>query len=334
MENYILIGCESFWKIEPAMRILRDRIFEIENYGSRVFLDPDFKRIDLFSKKVVAIVLSDQPCGVEQMNLYPNLKTIARIGTGCDNVDIEHAKERGVIVTRISDISAEPVSEYALGLILSLCRNINVTHQGLTHYNQWNRKTGAMLSELSIGIVGLGAIGRALAKKLHLLGAKEIYGWNRTMRESVLKLKKECKVDLVSFENLMSLSDVVVLCLALNKQTKGIISREMISLMKPTAFLVNVARGALVDEEALLEALENKKIAGAALDVFSEEPPTKMKSFQKLAELSMKGCNIILTLHMANRTKNLFEQACIKVAQNVIAVLEGRLEGLDIVNYL
>ena len=123
MRDYILVGCKSFWQIESASDILKGE-FRAMGWERFSYLDPDFK-IRFYDQETTAIVLSDQLCGAEQMDPYPNLKTIARIGTGYDNVGMEHAKKRGIIVTRISDVSAEPVSEYALGLILSLCRNIN-----------------------------------------------------------------------------------------------------------------------------------------------------------------------------------------------------------------
>lgn len=328
MGDYVLIGCESFWKIEKAMEILREKKYNL-------VLAPDFEiREKAARDEIKAIVLSDQPCKKEHMDLFPNLKTIARVGTGYDNVDMGAAKELNILVTRISDVSAEAVSEYALGLILSFSRNIKSSHKFLACQNKWERNPGSMLSELKIGIVGLGAIGRKLAEKLNLLGAEEIFGWNRTFRQSVSEATAKYKVRLMKLRRLMAESDIVVLCLALNAGTRGIISKEMLSLMKPTGFLVNVARGALVDEGALVEALHAKKIAGAALDVFSKEPPLDELFFQKLQKLSPINPNVILTPHMANRTRNLLEDACVRVAENVISVLEGRLEGVDIVNYL
>ena len=324
IKTCVLVTPGNFVKSKAGLAILRGRydILLPENLNV-----PKEER-----QRVVAIVLADQPITSLDMDIFPNLKTIARTGTGYDNVDLKAAGERGIVVTRVSALNAPAVSEYALALIFALARNVVSTHEQLVHEKKWERSQGYMLADLTIGIVGVGTVGRALARKLQALGVKKLLGYDRPEVEEELRKNGEFKIDFPGdLKKLARESDVIVAAVELNDQTRGIISREILFLMKPTAFLVNVARGALVDEEALAEAIEAGRIGGAALDVYSTEPPLDQPFFQKLAKLQGKH-NIILTPHMATTVKNLFEEISAKVAQNVIAVLDGKLEGLEIVN--
>ena len=323
-KSCVLVTPGNFVKSKAGLAILRERY--------DVLLPEDFNVPEEARRRVVAIVLADQPIGGLDMDLFPNLKTIARTGTGYDNVDLKAAGERGIVVTRASALNAPAVSEYALALILALSRNLVGSHEALVYEKKWERNQGYMLADLTIGIVGVGTVGRALARKLQALGVKKLLGYDRPEVEEKLRKNREFKIDFPGdLKSVAKESDVVVVAVELNDETRGIISKEILSLMKPTAFLVNIARGALVDEEALAEAIEAGRISGAALDVYSTEPPLNQKFFERLGALKGKR-NIILTPHMATTVKNLFEEISAKVAQNVIAVLDGKLEGLEIVN--
>jgi len=290
-------------------------------------------------ENITAIVLGDEPCGREVMSFYPNLKTIARFGTGYNNVDVEAAREKSIVVTRVSSASApliaEGVSEYALGLIIALSRNILYSHDLFIYQNKWSeaRITGRLLLELTVGIVGIGAIGAAIARKLHLLGVGKLIGYNRTPRNKVFEVAEECRMKLTNLADVFWRSDVIVLSLALTPETRGIISREILFRLNPQALLVNIARGALVDEAALVERLEKDRIGGVALDVFSSEPPFKEPFFKRLQDIMLRHRNVILTPHEAPLSRAAIEQVSERTALNVIAVLEGRQDdGVEIVS--
>jgi phosphoglycerate dehydrogenase-like enzyme len=131
--------------------------------------------------------------------------------------------------------------------------------------------------------------------------------------------------------DLVSESDAIVLCLALSDETEQVFNREMIGLMKPSALLINVGRGGLVDEEALGDALEREQISGAALDVFAKEPPNETESFRRLRQLAALGGNILLTAHIANLGGKTSEETAALVVKNVRAVLDGNLVDAEVV---
>lgn len=317
----VLVVAPVFSKTVTGMGMLRERY--------EVMIVPEFRACS-YPEIIQAVVLGDQKFGVEEMALFPELKTAARNGTGYDNVDLLAAKDRGVIVTRVSGPSGETVSEYAVGLLLALSRNIASSHDMLARQGQWLKKPGIALSEMNVGIVGLGAIGRALAKKLNAMGVKGLCGWNRTMtRERVCKAIDECYIDFFSnLEMMVGYVDALVLCLALTPETKNILNRDYLSVMKKGALLVNVGRGALVDEEALPEMVESGRLGGVALDVFSVEPSPGFAPFERLRQLVGKA-NVILTPHMAYGTRDVVEKVGKEVADNVIAVLEGHPEKAE-----
>lgn len=329
-KQIILVGAQGFWSVRDLVNreVLHDR-FEM------IYAD-DF-RISLKDwDRVVAIVLADQPCDGMLMGKFPSLRTIARTGTGYDNVDIRAAQERNITVTRVSALNAESVSDFALGLLLALSRNIVQAHTDMVWYSVWERRSGMLLSEMTVGLVGLGAIGCSLAKKLHALGVGRLVGWNRTYRWRVEEVVRQCRLECLTLPQVMSESDAVVVGLALTAETKRFISREMLFRMKPSAFLINISRGAVVDEEALAECVAEGRIGGAALDVFSVEPPVgfpfAQPFVQKLIESAADGgCNVILTPHNAWLTKNTVRNVSLQVARNIQKVLGGQPQEAEIV---
>ena len=184
---------------------------------------------------------------------------------------------------------------------------------------------------MTIGIVGVGAIGRLLAKNLHSLGAGRIIGWNRSRRPEVLELVSQCSLELVELPVLMSESDAVVVSVMLVQETANLINKRLLSLMKPDAFLVNTSRGAVIDEEALAELVIAGKIGGAALDVFSIEPPIDQPFMRKLVEYVRNGGNVIFSPHSASLTKSSEQESVLLAARNIVNVLDGNLEGVEIV---
>ena len=330
-KSIILVGANGFWSLKELVNatLFHDR-FELVYFK-------DFKIEQGKNHLVVAVVVADQPFGPDIMDKFPNLKTIARTGTGYDNIDVEVAHKRGIVVTRVAGLNAEAVSDFALALMFSLSRSIVKMHNDMS-CGKWEQlRQGMLLSEMTVGIVGLGHIGRLLSRKLNALNVRRILGYNRTLRPEIKSMILETYLDFVSLEEVMSESDMVIISIALAEETKHLIDRHQLSLMKNTACLINVSRGAVVDEDALAKCVAEKWIAGVALDVFSSEPPAddifEKPFFQKLIESSKNGANVILTSHNAGITRNSVKNISLQVAKNTVNVLDKKFEaeGLEIV---
>jgi len=324
----ILVGAKGFWSMKD---IVGEAVFKGK---FELLYDEELYISEARCPYVAAIVVADQPLGPELMDRYPNLKTIARTGTGYDNVDIAAARARKIIVTRVAKLNAESVSDFALGLIFALSRGIVQVHENMIR-SRWERKAGMLLHEMTIGIIGFGAIGQSLAQKLRVLGRQQILFWNRSLYPAVQEAAAGCGAKFVTLHQVMENSDIVVVAVALTDDTRHLINKELLYRMKPTAFLVNVCRGAVVDEEALADCVAEGRIAGMALDVYSVEPPDgspfDLPHVQKLILCANEGKNVILTPHNAWMTQNSIRRVSVKVAQNVVSVLEGRTEEAEVV---
>jgi D-3-phosphoglycerate dehydrogenase len=222
----------------------------------------------------------------------PNLKILSVWGTGVDHVDLAAATELGITVSNTPGYGAPYVSEHALALALAVSRQIVLNDQRIRQ-GGWTRGFINELYGKTLGVVGTGAIGRRMIQLGQGIGMKVI-AW--TMHPSPERAA-EYGVEFVPLEQLLRESDVVSLHLALSPQTVGFIGREQLALLKPTAILVNVARGAVVDEAALLEVLQQEKIAGAGLDVFETEPLPAGHPFTRLE-------NVVLSPHAGGMAYN------------------------------
>lgn len=324
----VLVGAKGFWEVRE---LVENNVFKS---GFELLNTSNFQIAGEKKSEVVAIVVADQPIGARLMDEFPKLRTIARTGTGYDNIDVKAASERKIIISRVAELNAEPVSEFTLGLIFALIRNIVGVHQKMCD-STWDRYKGMLMSELTVGIIGLGAVGRSLARKLHALGVKRLIGWNRTLRPQVMNTALNTHLEIVSLESVLKESDVVVVAVALAPETRNLLDEKLLSLMKKNAYLVNVSRGAVVDENALAEFVTAGEIAGVALDVFSLEPPAdnpfQEPFMQKLIESAKNRRNVILSPHNAFRTKNSEEVISLRVAENIVGVLEGNMEGVEVV---
>lgn len=325
----ILVGANGFWSLRDFINA------EVFKNQFELVWSKDFNIENDLCDHVVVVVVADQPFGLELMEKFPNLKTIARTGTGYDNIDLEAARAKNVIVTRVAGVNAESVSDFALALVFALSRNIVKMHDDMLSGKWKQLRQGTLITEMDLGIVGLGHIGRSIAKKFHALNARRILGYNRTLRPEVKKTINDTNMEFCSINNVMAKSDMVVVALALNKETRDFIGLAELSLMKPEACLINTSRGAVVDENTLAEFVAERRIAGVALDVFSKEPPTdnffNQPFLQKLVEASRNGANVILTSHNAGITKNSVKNISLRVAKNIIGVLDGNLDGIEIV---
>lgn len=243
------------------------------------------------------------------------LKVVSNYATGLDNVDLDAAKERNIEVKNTPDVLTEAVAEHAAALILGITRRIAESDRFVRagKFKGWDPKLllGIELNGKTLGIVGHGRIGCRLADIMQKgFGMRVIY--YDVVRDEVKE--EQCGIAYSSLENLLKDADVVSLHVPLLPTTRHMIGKTELKTMKPTAYLINTARGAVIDEKALVRALKEKWIAGAALDVFENEP--------KLASGIAKLGNVVLSPHLGSATKEAREKMAELAAQNIIAVLE------------
>lgn len=250
----------------------------------------------------------------EVLNAAKQLKVIARAGVGLDNVDIKAATQAGVMVVNAPTSNIISAAELTVTHILSLARHVPMAHASLTQ-GQWKRSayTGTELYEKTIGIIGLGRIGALVAERLKGFGV-EIVAYDPYISAA---RAQQLGVTLLELSELLKQSDFVTIHMPKTPETVGMIGKAELASMKPTAYVVNVARGGLIDEDALREALLAGEIAGAGLDVFVSEPP-KDDALTGLA-------NVVVTPHLGASTDEAQEKAGISVAKSVRLALAGEL---------
>lgn len=245
-----------------------------------------------------------------------NLKIISNYGAGFDNVDIAYATEKGIMVTNIPETVTQATAELALGLMISLMRRITETDRLVRKdsYEHWGTTIsflGTSLEGKILGIVGMGRIGMATARLAQAFGMQVIYQKRKPYPPEV---EKTLNIRYAPLEELLKEADVVSLHCPLTPETRHLLGEKEFKLMKPTAVVVNTARGPVIHEKALIEALEKGEIKGAALDVFEFEPKVS-------AEL-LKMDNVVLTPHIGSstlETRTIMAQACVKHIQDFFA---------------
>lgn len=275
-------------------------------------LEPEELR-SIISGYDVLIVRSRTKVTAEVIKAGKKLKIIARAGAGIDNIDVNEATEQGILVVNAPTSNTIAVAEHVFGLILALARHIPQAHYMLKS-GVW-AKTEFMGTELrgkTLGIIGLGKIGTEVAKRAKAFEMKVIAHDPFVSVDYAHNLQ----VELVSLKKLLRESDFITLHSALTASTRGLIGAKEIALVKPTVRIINCARGELIDEEALAKAIEEKKIAGAAVDVYCKEPTTDCVLF--------KCENIIHTPHIAASTTEAQSLVATTVAEQIVDVLNGR----------
>jgi D-3-phosphoglycerate dehydrogenase len=254
------------------------------------------------------------PVGRALIDAAPRLKAIGVLRAGIENVNLSHATSRGVLVYNTPGRNADSVADFTVGLIICECRNIARGHHGLKS-GTWIRdypNQGRIpdLPGKTVGLVGLGEIG---AKVAHRLAGFDV----RILGHDPLVSPAPPGVTLVSLERLAAESDFISIHARLTPGTERLISRDIIALMKPTAYLVNTARSGLVDEQALYEALRDRRIEGAALDVFDTEPPGPGYPLVRLD-------NVTLTPHMAGGSNDAFFKSPARLAAEMAKLWDGQ----------
>jgi D-3-phosphoglycerate dehydrogenase / 2-oxoglutarate reductase len=241
----------------------------------------------------------------------PSVRMISIWGTGTDNVDMAACRRRGITVANTPGVNAHAVAEHTLALILAVTRRIPSLDRDLRS-GQWPRGLLVQLEGKTLGIVGLGAIGRRVAALAAPFGAHLLATtWGVDAGRAAAVGARHAPI-----ETLLQESDIVSLHLRLSSETEAVINRERLALMKPGAFLVNTARGRLVDREALVDALRDGRLAGAALDVFHEEPIAASDPLLALP-------NVILTPHNAGMTQEVIDVGLLQTVENVRRFLQG-----------
>ena len=246
------------------------------------------------------------------------LKVIARAGVGLDNVDIKAATTAGVMVVNAPTSNIISAAELTIGHILSLARRLPAAHASLSS-GQWKRSayTGTELFEKTVGIVGLGRIGALIAARLQAFDMRVVaYDPYVTSARA-----QQLGVELLSLDDLLQQVDFLTIHMPKTPETTGMIGAEQFRSMKPTAYVVNVARDGLIDEDALYDALTAGEIAGAGLDVFTSEPPLEVSAAERLLGLP----NVVVTPHLGASTHEAQEKAGVSVARSVRLALGGEL---------
>jgi D-3-phosphoglycerate dehydrogenase len=258
-----------------------------------------------------ALIFGLEPLTERVFEKAKNLKVVSKHGVGVDNVDIEAATRRGIVVTNAPGSNENAVAELTIAFLFMLARHVVQLHEDLRK-KQWGKMVGMELEGKILGVVGTGRIGKRVAKKAIALGMR-VLGYDIVLDQ---KLGSYPQFQYTDLEQLLQTSDFVTLHLPLNEETRGLLNREKLALMKKTAFLINTARGGIVDEKALYEVLREGRIAGAALDVFSQEPPFD----NPILELP----NVITTPHIGADTREAVRNMDEVSAKNVILVLQGK----------
>ena len=258
------------------------------------------------------VVRSQTKVTAEIIEAGKKLQVIARAGVGIDNIDVEAATQRGILVVNAPNANTVSAAEHTIALMLALARNIPQANAVLKS-GVWRRADfmGTEVRGKTLGIIGLGRVGSEVARRAQGLEMKVITHDPYITADYADNLR----VELVPMETLLKESDFIALHLTLTASTKGLIGTEELALVKPTVRIINCARGGLIDEEALVKAVKEKRVAGAAIDVFPTEPATESIFFEE--------ANIIVTPHLGASTTEAQIVAATDVAKQVIDVFKG-----------
>lgn len=256
----------------------------------------------------VLIVRSRTKVTKEILEAGKQLKLVGRAGAGLDNIDLEAAEKKGVKVLNTPEAPAEAVAELTIGLILALARSIPSADKAMKE-GKWTKKDlmGWELKDKTLGTIGLGNIGKRVAKLARAFGMK-ILITKRTPPDPALL--KELEAEFVSLHELLKQSDIITVHVPHTPQTHHMIGEKEFQLMKKGSYLINTARGAIVDEKALLEALQSQRLGGAALDVYEVEPPTNWALMQLP--------NVVCTPHIGAQTEEAQKTASVLIAEKII----------------
>jgi D-3-phosphoglycerate dehydrogenase / 2-oxoglutarate reductase len=295
---------------------LSDEGLELLRTEHEVEYRPDLTRTDflaLLPDFDALVVRSGVKVDAEAIAAGARLRIVGRAGVGVDNIDVPAATAAEILVVNAPTANTIAAAELTVGLIYALARHIPQAEASLRR-GEWRRAdfVGMELRGKTLGIIGLGKIGlavaeRARAMEMSLLGSDPLVSADAAAARAI---------ELVEVDELLRRADVVTLHVPLNAATRGLIGNDALLLMKPTAYLINVARGGVVDEAALALALGEGRLAGAAVDVYEHEPPTDSPL--------MAAPHLVLTPHLGASTREAQQKAGVEVAEQVLDALAGR----------
>jgi phosphoglycerate dehydrogenase-like enzyme len=278
-------------------------------------LSPSEEPIPFLKDAEVIFSVSSFPQKI--LDQAPKLRWLQVSSAGVNQLPLKSLEERGILLTNVRGMHGDCISEYVLAMMFALNRQLPKTLE-YQKMSQWHKMGQSMLKGKTLGIIGLGGIGQILANKAAFLGM-EVIGLRNSKKPAENVSRMYSNEDLLTF---MAQSDYVAVCCPLTPETTGLVSKEAIAAMKPTASLINIARGQVIDEPALIEALQNKKIASAALDVFWKEPLPETSPLWALD-------NLILTPHVAGDMIDYTERAADIFVSNLERYLKKQtLQGL------
>jgi D-3-phosphoglycerate dehydrogenase / 2-oxoglutarate reductase len=313
--------------IGPApLANLNGKFLEVLNEGG---FDPVYplKQVQMLEEDVLAqmpgisaSIAGSEPYTRKVFAALPELKIVARAGVGWDAVDVQAATDHGVVVAIAPGTNQEAVAEHTFMLMLALAKNLLDQHLPIKE-GKWLRKANVPLRERILGLVGLGRIGKAVAVRGLAFGMKVIAYEPYPDKAFIDKHG----INLTTLEDVLKHGDFISLHVPLSPESKHLINQKTLATMKPTAFLINTARGPIVDEQALYESLRDKKIAGAGLDVFDEEPPGADHPFMKLD-------NVLFTAHTAGVDLQSRDDMALLAAQCITRIARGEWPAECIVN--
>jgi D-3-phosphoglycerate dehydrogenase len=307
----VLVSPTSFTQGDPKVQQL------LESSVASVVYNTTGKRLSAAQLKEMLKGIDGYIAGVDEVTAEviasaDRLKVISRYGVGVDSVDLKAAKQHGVVVTNTPGANSVSVAELALGLALDLARGIT-TAVGQTREGGWPRSSGVSLKGKTFGIVGLGAVGRELALRLNGFDCRVVAYDPFPSKE----FAAAHGIGLKELSDVLAVSDFISLHLPATAQTRGMVNGEFLATMKTGSYLINTARGELVDEGALKQALDSRKLRGAALDVLTDEPPA-------VSNPLLTDPRVIVTPHMAAHTDDAIIAMGRMATEDCLAVLRGK----------
>jgi glyoxylate reductase len=302
---------------ESALLRLKDIAeVEINHDSSRILAKP--KLVEAAKRADIILCLLHDTVDRDVLAANPDLKAIASMTITPDRIDVTEATTRKIIVTNIPAVVTDATADIAFGLLIAVARRIvegdRVVRSGVFPGSQSNHLAGAPVTGRTLGIVGMGRIGQAMARRARGFDMTVIYSDPRALPEEE---ERKLGVRLVSFDELLGQADFISLHPALNDETNHMIGQRQFALMKRTAFLINTSRGPIIDEKALAQALTEGRIAGAGIDVYEDEP--------KIERALLTMNNVVLTPHLGSAVMELRESMAHIVVDNIAAIAEGRL---------
>ena len=307
---------EPLPSVEEAVKIL-GKYVDVETSERFYDVVPSEKLRDC-----IAVIVGDSVISEASLEEAEDLRLVQKAGVGVNTIDLDACTKRGIYVCNLPGVNSIDVAEYVIGAMISSLRDFPRMDRAARKaaWDERPRLIGERLTGKTIGIIGLGRIGREVVRLLKPFNV-EVLAYDPYISED---LAENLNVERTDLETLLSRSDIVTIHTPLTEETRGLIGEEELNLMKPTAILINTARGSIVDEEALYRALRSGRIKSAVIDVWAEEP---LKPGNPLLELE----NVQLSVHTASWTRQVFEDIMRLSAENVIRIIKGD-EPLNIVN--